>query len=245
MKRDAHTRIFHELLEPLLRLDLTGVQFRIILWVARNSYGRGGAFFAPYSWRRIGKDLRADRRGVARQGADLLQRGILRPGGDGELGISKDGIRSLALGLQSQGDSSPMGLGCTKEGTTVPGYSYKKEKRNPANAGVVEPSNSNGKTSPQQPGPAPSPLPEGFAEFWTAYPRRVGRQAALRVWKRLRPDVSLCARIMRAVETQRRCDQWMKDGGQFIPHPTTWLNQGRWDDEVSRNSGGVNDTLYD
>ena len=25
--------------------------------------------------------------------------------------------------------------------------------------------------------------------------------------------------------------QWRKDDGQFIPHPRTWLNQGRWKDE--------------
>jgi hypothetical protein len=25
--------------------------------------------------------------------------------------------------------------------------------------------------------------------------------------------------------------QWRKDGGQFIPNPATWLNQGRWDDQ--------------
>jgi hypothetical protein len=25
--------------------------------------------------------------------------------------------------------------------------------------------------------------------------------------------------------------EWTKDGGQFIPHPATWLNQKRWEDE--------------
>lgn len=25
----------------------------------------------------------------------------------------------------------------------------------------------------------------------------------------------------------------MKENGRYIPNPTTWLNQGRWDDEVT------------
>ncbi|MDD5628887.1 MAG: replication protein [Elusimicrobia bacterium] len=137
---DAHTRLFHELLEPMLRLDLTGVQFRIILWVARNSYGRNGARFARYSWRRMAMDFRMDRRGVARLGADLLKRGILRTNEAGEIGIDKHRVRSLALGPQSQGDGSPMGLGCTKEGTTVPGaFLIVKEKRKSADAQPTQP----------------------------------------------------------------------------------------------------------
>jgi hypothetical protein len=71
----------------------------------------------------------------------------------------------------------------------------------------------------------------GFDAFWQAYPRRTGKQAALAVWKRLRPDASLQARILQAVREQSGCEQWLKDGGQFIPHPRTWLSQGRWDDE--------------
>ena len=27
--------------------------------------------------------------------------------------------------------------------------------------------------------------------------------------------------------------QWQRDNGQYIPHPATWLNQGRWDDELT------------
>lgn len=133
---DAYTRIFHELLEPLIQLDRPGLQFRILLWVARNSYGRGGEHFAPFSWRRIAKNIKADRRGVARAGAALRRDGLLKLNEAGEIGICKDGIRSLALGQPSQGDNRPRGQDGTKEGTTVPGYSYKKEKRNlpPASA---------------------------------------------------------------------------------------------------------------
>lgn len=119
---DAHTRIFHELMEPLLMLDLSGVQFRIIFWVARNSYGWGGKMTTPFSWSKIARDIKADRRGVSRQGADLIARGILLSDDAAAIGINKAGVRSLALGQPSRGwDKNPMGQKATKMGTTVPG----------------------------------------------------------------------------------------------------------------------------
>ena len=36
---------------------------------------------------------------------------------------------------------------------------------------------------------------------------------------------------MKAVEHQKTWDQWNRDGGQYIPNPSTWLNQHRWEDE--------------
>ena len=36
----------------------------------------------------------------------------------------------------------------------------------------------------------------------------------------------------------------MRDNGQFIPHPATWLNQERWDDEPDFTSAVVNRQQY-
>ncbi len=68
-------------------------------------------------------------------------------------------------------------------------------------------------------------------EFWPVYPRKVGKGAARRAAARLRPDADLRRRIVEAIRKQRTCDQWTKDGGQFVPHPATWLRQERWDDQ--------------
>ena len=38
--------------------------------------------------------------------------------------------------------------------------------------------------------------------------------------------------VLLAVEKQKKSKQWQADQGQYIPHPATWLNQGRWDDEL-------------
>ena len=66
-----------------------------------------------------------------------------------------------------------------------------------------------------------------FAEFWTAYPRKTGKGAALRAWAKAKPNLPA---VLSALTWQCQQPQWTKDAGQFIPHPATWLNQGRWDD---------------
>lgn len=69
--------------------------------------------------------------------------------------------------------------------------------------------------------------PIGFAEFWSAYPKKIGKGAAESAWKKHKPDL---ATVLASLATQKNSDQWKKDNGQFIPNPATWLNQKRWDD---------------
>lgn len=79
---------------------------------------------------------------------------------------------------------------------------------------------------------APSDVvPAGFAEFWSAYPRKVGKGAAMKLWSRLKVNGHL-PKVLAAIEAQKRSEQWKRDCGQFIPYPATWLGQGRWDDDV-------------
>lgn len=71
-----------------------------------------------------------------------------------------------------------------------------------------------------------------FEVFWSTYPKKVGKGEAYKVWRKIKPSEELQATILTAVERQSKSDQWRKDGGQFVPNPATWLNQGRWDDEL-------------
>ena len=38
--------------------------------------------------------------------------------------------------------------------------------------------------------------------------------------------------MLKAIYEQKRSDQWTREGGRFIPNPSTWLNQKRWQDEL-------------
>lgn len=75
-------------------------------------------------------------------------------------------------------------------------------------------------------------FPPGFDEFWAAYPRKVGKDAAAKAFAKRRVGVGLLAQMLAAISTQKTGEQWRRDGGQFIPHPATWLNEGRWQDET-------------
>lgn len=74
---------------------------------------------------------------------------------------------------------------------------------------------------------------EGFPSFWQAYPRKVAKAAALKAWGKLRPDAALQAAILHGLAGATRSEQWQRDGGAYVPHPATWLNGRRWEDELT------------
>lgn len=74
----------------------------------------------------------------------------------------------------------------------------------------------------------------GFDIFWKSYPRRVGKKDAMRVWAKIPHSEELDKKILTALERHKKQDQWKKDGGQYIPHPTTWLRGEKWNDEIGQ-----------
>ena len=85
---------------------------------------------------------------------------------------------------------------------------------------------------------------KGFDEFWDIYPRKVGQAAAKKIWSRINPDEKLQINILTAIKQQKKSSQWQRDNGQFIPNPSTWLNQCRWDDELPESVSNTNFSDY-
>ena len=80
-----------------------------------------------------------------------------------------------------------------------------------------------------------------FDAFWKAYPRKVGKLASRKAWRKLKLD-SKSNEVLQAIIRCKDSEQWRKGGGQFIPHPATFLNRGGWDDNpepASRQSVGT------
>ena len=81
-------------------------------------------------------------------------------------------------------------------------------------------------------------LPENFVKFWDAYPRnamgrKVGKLAALKRWKTIRPSPELAAKILATLAIQTAQQHWRNGKGEdYVPNPATWLNEGRWTDET-------------
>jgi len=77
----------------------------------------------------------------------------------------------------------------------------------------------------------------GFQEFWKSYPRKIGKGAAQKAWDKLKPDLDT---VLAALAWQTKQDAWIKDAGQYIPHPGTYINQQRWLDEKPLDTTAVN-----
>jgi hypothetical protein len=69
-----------------------------------------------------------------------------------------------------------------------------------------------------------------FDEFWSIYPRKVAKAVARKSWAKLSAEQQLMA----AKAISAHCDYWKAKETEleFIPHPATWLNQERWEDEL-------------
>lgn len=67
-----------------------------------------------------------------------------------------------------------------------------------------------------------------FLKFWEIYPNKKGKGYAWTSWQKVHPPLDEC---LKALEYQRREYDWTKDQGQFIPHPSTWINGRHWENE--------------
>lgn len=83
----------------------------------------------------------------------------------------------------------------------------------------------------------PPPEHPLFAEFWKAYPRREGKAKAREAFANAvtngaKPEILVSAAARYASYNTRA-----KTELKYIAHPTTWLNQERWEDDYGNGAG--------
>lgn len=87
-----------------------------------------------------------------------------------------------------------------------------------------------------EPPPSAPTMEENFKVFFDLYPRKEGKPDAKRAYakacKETTPEY-----LLEALARWKRCDQWTKDGGQFIPYAQKWLNKEFWRPEVKTTQG--------
>lgn len=76
-------------------------------------------------------------------------------------------------------------------------------------------------------------LKNGFNLFWERYPKKLAKRDAEKAFAKIKPDEKLFNLILEKLELYKQSEAWLKDGGQFIPYPATWLNGRRWEDEIT------------
>ena len=64
--------------------------------------------------------------------------------------------------------------------------------------------------------------------------RKVGKEAALKRWRKINPSDELAAKILQAIETQIAQHHFSNERGErYVPNPATWLHEGRWEDDLA------------
>jgi len=85
-----------------------------------------------------------------------------------------------------------------------------------------------------------------FEHFWKAYPRKKSKGQAEKAWAKIKPkpNEQLLASMIATIEQAKKSEDWLKEGGQFIPYPATWLNAKGWEDEVIKPGGNGKDPFW-
>ena len=87
-----------------------------------------------------------------------------------------------------------------------------------------------GKESKKTPSSPAKPSME-FDRFWAEYPRKVGKIAARTAFTKAMKLTSI-EQMLSGIELLRI--EKAGKGPEWYPHPATWLNEGRWDDEPTK-----------
>ena len=78
----------------------------------------------------------------------------------------------------------------------------------------------------------PSSSETAFADFWKAYPKKVGKRIAKKSYEKQCKEKGVTSAISTAIEKYKQLWKQQKTKKQFIPHASTWLNGQRWKDEI-------------
>lgn len=180
----------------------------------------GGSIFP--SMRTLGEKMGVTRSQAVRAVRDLRERGIVTPIGKTSGGAHGDTTRyRINLEKLTGSKNATRGKSATRSKDAPDGWHKRHPTRsNNATQTVNEPSGNQQRA------------PNGFDEFWQAYPRKKARQDALKAWGALRPDVDLQGTMLGALERQKLTPDWRKNEGQYIPHPAKWLRQRLWEDHL-------------
>ncbi len=74
---------------------------------------------------------------------------------------------------------------------------------------------------------------QAFEQWWKPYPRKIKKIECKKIWRRhwRKDNLPGVVAMLSTLEAQKRSEQWLKEL-KYIPHPTSYLNRGQWEDEV-------------
>lgn len=78
-----------------------------------------------------------------------------------------------------------------------------------------------------------------FSKFWEFYPRKKAKGDAHKAWIQTKEKRPPLATILKALVVLRESEDWLKDGGQYIPYPASWLRAWGWADVAEEDKSDV------
>jgi len=257
-KEDGHVALAVEIVEALMKVNLSPYETRVLWCVLRKTYG----------WQkkmdRISLSQFAVSTGLDRR---LIPRTLNSLAAKNMLVIFKDDRKLVSYGLQKDYE-----LWVTSPGMSVTSAEMSVKRQNAESTGdqpkgdisrdvrggdisrdvrVTSAEMSTKETitkekrhsppkkkSPHEKPPEKPPVAltgeqaDRFSRFYAAYPKKRAKQDAIKAWRKISPENGLFETIMAAVAKQKRSDDWTRENGRFIPNPASWLNGRRWEDEV-------------
>lgn len=200
-KENGYTSIANELLDEIIKTQLTGSDYSVLFFVIRNTYGFNRKKH-KMSITYFQKGCKLSRRTIINSLKRLVKAGIL---------VKKKTALITEYGLQKDYEKwlvKKTALVKTSALELVKTSAPNKERITKKDIYIC-----------------------AFDQFWSLYPRKVNKKKAYECWKKIKPDLALFKKILSAVKKQSLSKQWLDSGGKYIPHPTTWLNGQRWEDE--------------
>lgn len=73
-----------------------------------------------------------------------------------------------------------------------------------------------------------------FIQFWIEYPRKEAKKDAEKAWDKINPAEEIFQEIMNGLRSAKGSRNWIKNDGEYIPLPATWLRGERWKDEKDK-----------
>jgi len=77
----------------------------------------------------------------------------------------------------------------------------------------------------------------GFDEFYKAYPKKAGRQNALKNWLKLKPSRALLDQILQDIRDRLSSGMWQLSKKKFIKDPERYISGRQWEDEIIAEPG--------
>ncbi len=81
-----------------------------------------------------------------------------------------------------------------------------------------------------------------FELFWNYYPKKKNKGDAEKAWLKIKPSIELQQKITQKLDLLKKSEDWMKDGGKWIPYPASWLNAKGWEDQVKAETDWIQES---